>query len=306
MTFKPQSCPDRWYGLLAMLGLAGLAALAVRIVLNRPVDGLSFLLALLALACLLVMAYIGYRTVGAFTLQYWIDRDAVTLVWGPTRQIVPIGQVQRIVVGNGGHPRSRPAPWHWPCPDRRRILCQVPHGARDEGLSVVNSYATRPLAEQLLLVTADESYGVSPANPQAFLEALQARYALGVARPLNAELVRPPLWTWPLWRDRTALALIGIGLLGVLVMFGALCFRYPLLSSDLPLHFDASGMPDRIVPKSGLFILPIIGLIAWGFNTIAGIWLYRRVQQGAAYLLWGGALAVQAVAGLALFNLMRW
>jgi len=171
---------------------------------------------------------------------------------------------------------------------------------------MVNSYATRPLNQQLILVTAGESYGVSPAHPDGFMSALQERHGLGVARPLQAELRRPPLWTWPLWRDRVALVLIGAGLLGVLLMFGALCFRYPALSSDLPLHFDASGIPDRIVPKSGLFVLPIIGLIAWVFNLVMGIWLYRRVQQGAAYLLWGGAVAVQFVAGLALFNLMRW
>jgi len=64
-------------------------------------------------------------------------------------------------------------------------------------------------------------------------------------RPLQAELRRPPAWTWPLWRDRVAIVLIGSGLLGVLLMFGVLCFRYPALSSDLPLHFDASGIPTH-------------------------------------------------------------
>jgi hypothetical protein len=34
--------------------------------------------------------------------------------------------------------------------------------------------------------------------------------------------------------------------------------------------------------------------------------MYRRVQPQGAYLLWGGALVVQGIAGLALFNLMRW
>ena len=69
-------------------------------------------------------------------------------------------------------------------------------------------------------------------------------------------LSRPPLWTWPLWRDRSALFLMVAGLFGMLVMFAVLCFRYPALSSDLPLHFDVTGMPDRIAPKSGLFGLP--------------------------------------------------
>jgi len=60
------------------------------------------------------------------------------------------------------------------------------------------------------------------------------------------------------------------------------------------------------VPKSGLFVLPMIGLITWVFNLLMGSGSNRQVQQGAAYLLWGGAVAVQMIAGLALFNLMRW
>jgi hypothetical protein len=298
MTFRPPPCSDRWYGILAILGLFLIDAGMVRAVLHRPVDGLSFLLVVWVLASLLVIIYIGYRSLGAFTLEYWVDRDAVTLVWGPTQQTVPVGQIQHVLVGGGSSQASRAKPWHWPCPDRRRAAC--------DGLGVVNSYATRPLDQQLILVAPGESYGISPADPDGFLKALQERHALGVARPLPAELRRPPAWTWPLWRDRVALVLIGAGLLGVLLMFGALCFRFPTLSSDLPLHFDVSGIPDRIVPKSGLFVLPTIGLIAWVFNLLVGIWLYRRVQQGAAYLLWGGAVIVQLVAGLALFNLMRW
>ena len=50
----------------------------------RPVDGLSFLAALAVLGSLLLMVYIGFRALGAFTLEYWIDRDAITLKWGPT------------------------------------------------------------------------------------------------------------------------------------------------------------------------------------------------------------------------------
>ncbi len=175
-----------------------------------------------------------------------------------------------------------------------------------EALGFVNAYGTRPLGEQIVLVTGSGSYGISPADGPGFLQALQERYALGANRLLDPELKRPPLWTWELWSDRVALFLIGAGLLGVLIMFGALCFRYPELSSDLPVHFDVTGLPDRIAGKSELFTLPVIGLAVWLFNTAAGIWLYRHVQRGAAYLLWFGALAVQGIAGLALFNLMRW
>lgn len=171
---------------------------------------------------------------------------------------------------------------------------------------MVNAYATRGLSEQLLLVTPEESYGISPADPTGFIQALQECYALGVARPLQPELARPPLWTWRLWRDYSALFLIGIGMLAVLLMFGLFCFRLPVISSDVPLHFDINGLPDRIAPKIGLIALPAIGLLAWLVNLVAGIWIYRRVQHQGAYLLWGGAVVVQMIAGLALLNAMRW
>lgn len=266
--------------------------------LGRPVDGLSFVLAVVALGCVLAASYVGFRTLGALTLEYWVDRDAVTIVWGVTRQVVPVASIQRLLRDPALQTARAARPWHWPLPNRRRM--QVAE------LGVVNAYATRPLDEQLLLVTPTESYGLSPDDPKAFVAALQERYALGGGRTVEPTLVRPPLWTWPLWRDRAAMFLIISGLGAVAVMFGLLCFRFPALPSDVPLHFDANGLPDRISAKSGLFALPLLALLTWVFNTSAGVWLYRRVQHEAGYLLWIGALAVAGIAGLALVNLMRW
>ncbi|OQA47620.1 MAG: hypothetical protein BWY52_00019 [Chloroflexi bacterium ADurb.Bin325] len=298
MSFKPMPCSDRWNGLLTILVLGLLDLTLIHQVMNRPIDGLSFLLGLSAVAIPFLMVYIAYRTLGAFTMEYWVDRDAVTVVWGLTRHIVPLTHIEQILTDSALQPQQGPRFWHWPCPFRRRVHCGR--------LGIVNAYATQPFHEQLVLVTAEESYGLSPADRAGFVAALQERYALGAARPVRPELRRPPIWTWPLWRDRTALFLIAAGLFGVVLMFGVLSFLYPVLSADLPLHFDVSGLPDRIAPKANLFGLPVIGLVTWLFNTVVGIWLYRRVQHGAAYLLWGGALIVQGIAGLALFNLMRW
>lgn len=297
MTFKPIPRPDRWYALLLVLGLLFLDVVLVRAVFARPVDGLSFLMALWVLGSLLIAGYLSYRTIGAFTLEYWVERDGVTLVWGATRQIVPMGSIRRVQQGAAPLGIDRLWPWHWPYTERRRLW------GTDVG--VVNSYATRPLTEQTILVTDSESFGLSPANPVQFVTALQERYALGAARPLKPELRRPPLWTWRLWRDRLAQFLILAGLFGLLFMFGVLAFRFPSLPTDVPLHFDVNGIPDRIAPRSGLFALPLIGMITWLANLVAGIWLYRRFQRGAAYLLWGGAVVVQAIAAVALLNLMR-
>ncbi len=298
MKFRPFPARDDWDGLLAVSGLLALDLLLVRVMSGRPIDGLTYVVGLWVLASLLAILYLGYRTLGAFTMHYRVDRDAVTLIWGPTRQVIPIGQIQRVQLGLGEHWHQPARAWHWPCTHRRRYRC--------EGLGVVNAYATRELSQQVLLVTADENYGISPADANGFIRALQQCYALGVARPLQPELARPPLWTWRLWRDYGALFLIGIGLLGVLLMFGLFCFRLPVISSDVPLHFDINGLPDRIAPKIGLIALPAIGLLAWLVNLVAGTWMYRRAQRQGAYLVWGGAVVVQVIAGTALLSAMRW
>jgi hypothetical protein len=298
VTFKPHPSDDRWASVFIVMLLGFFDVLLVRFLLARPVDGLSFVVSVLVLASIAVIVYVAYRVFGTFSIEYWVDRDAVTLIWGSTRQVVPLGRIQRVAFGQGRAALSEPRIWHWPCPHRRRL--------RVAGLGTINSYSTLPIEEQVILVTDGESYSVSPEDRAGFLKALQQRYGLGVARSVPSQLKRPPLWTWPLWRDRTALSLILLGMLGVLVMFGALTFRFPNLSDYLPLHFDVNGLPDRIAAKSELFLLPIIGLIVWLFNTGSGVFLYRHVQRGSAYLMWLGALAVQGIAGLALFNLMRW
>ena len=283
---------------MGLLALLGLDALIVWLVFTRPVDGVSFVGGVVVLCSLPIIAYVGFRTIGLFTLEYWVDRDAVTVIWAFTRQIIPLTSIQHFVLNPDPGQASRPRWWHWPCSERSRRQHRL--------LGVINCYATAPLSQQVVMMTANEGFSVSPRDMKGFLDAVQTRYALGSARPLRPELIRPPVWTWPLWRDRVAMTLIGIGLVAVLVMFGILCFRFPSLSSDLPLHFNVNGVPDRIAPKANLFALPIIGLIAWLLNLGAGIWIYRRVQRGGAYLLWAGSLVVQVIAGLALINLMRW
>ena len=137
-------------------------------------------LALIVLGSLLAIFYLSYRIRGAFNLEYWVDRNGITLVWGPTRQIVPMGQIQRVVPSPQVAPLDAASPWHWPCSHRRRM--------RTEVFGTVNAYGTVPLGEQIILLTGGENYSISPQDPQAFLSALQERFALGANRTLDPEL----------------------------------------------------------------------------------------------------------------------
>jgi hypothetical protein len=93
----------------------------------------------------------------------------------------------------------------------------------------------------------------------------------------------------------------GIAVNGAL--FGVLLFRYPSLANLLPLHFDVSGQIDRIAPRDQVFALPIIALMTWAANGVIGAIFYRR-ERMISYLAWSGALVVQVLFLLALWNIV--
>jgi hypothetical protein len=145
--------------LLSCLVLLAVDTLLLRFLLGRPISGTSFILALLVLLSLPLLLYLAYRTWGCFSLEYRVDRDGVTIVWGPMRRAVPMGQIERIV--RGGSPSERPRRRPWPGP--YAATCS------ESPLGQLLSYATRPPAEQLLLVTPMMVYGISPAEQERFL-----------------------------------------------------------------------------------------------------------------------------------------
>jgi uncharacterized membrane protein len=88
------------------------------------------------------------------------------------------------------------------------------------------------------------------------------------------------------------------------LLFAVLLFRYPSLPDRLPMHYDATGQVDRIAPRSEVFDLPVIGLIAWATNGVLGTLFYRR-QRMLSYLAWSGTLIVQTLFLMALWDIVN-
>lgn len=295
MTFKPVPCKTRWEGLLVTSWIVLLDCLLAVWLLRRPVDWLSFLLMVLILASIPVALHLAYRTWGAFNLEYWVNRDAVTVRWAGIRQVIPLARIKRIIKG-GGSELSKPGMANWPAPYVRQSTAL--------GMLDVRRYATRPLAECLLLETDQGVFALSPANPAAFLETVQHHYSLGPAHDLPVMESRPMPCGAQLLQDGVALILLSIGLLGVLVLFGALMIPYPNLPDALTFHYNAAGIPDSVRTKNSLFLLPMIGALAYVVNGVWGGWMACRRQQLGAYLLWGGAITVQVFTFFALLSLI--
>jgi hypothetical protein len=295
MVFQPLPCKTRWEGLIVTSWIVLIDVLLLTWMVRRPVDWLSFVLLVVVVASIPPFLHLSYRTWGAFNLEYWVDRDAMTIRWGGQWQIIPMGAIQRIVRVPVDD-LAQATLLDWPAPFVRP--------GKALGVQQLFLYATRPLPECILLDTGATVFALSPARPEAFLAAVQSHYRLGPAHVVPLEKVQPLPWHGGKGLDSIGLGLLVAGLLGVLLLFGVLMVPYPGLPDLMAFHYNAEGIPDVIREKGALFLLPTIGLTAYLLNALWGLWMLYRDQRAGAYMLWSGTLIVQAFTLLALIGLI--
>ena len=285
MIFKPAAFSDGWRGLLITVLLLLVEAGLIWLALSLPVGGLAFLCLLAGLGLMAPLLYLAWRAWLCFSLSYWIDRNAVTAAWGPLRQVIPISHIEWVV--RGADEDVLP---HWldRWPRAKRFLLIGPYlGASKRSAGrVITSLASRPLAEQLVLVTDAGAFGLSPAGPDSFLQALKAQHELGPTHLLASERRRPALARASIWRDRLGLALLAAGFVGGLLLLGLFMTRYSQAAAD----------------ARALILLPAFALAVWLVNGLWGVLVHQR-QRIAANLLWAGTLAAQAAILIALLSL---
>jgi hypothetical protein len=274
-------------GIVAIVALvfAGLALLAGTFL--TPLSFLSFLFMVGALALFAAAARLGYQLYQMVHTSYALDRNAFVIRWGGTREIVPMGDVQRVIAGSelAGELRFArvPLPGWW-----------VGEGSHP-ALGQIRFYATAPLDDQIIIVTPEQSYAVSPYDDEAFLEAFRMRLEMRPTQNITHARLLPAYTASDLWHDRVAQVLLILAVALNLGIFGLSAARYPAAPAQLALHFDATGAADRIGNKPQLFALPVIAFILLLISAVMGFVLYRRGEKLAAFMLWGGSAIIQAL-----------
>lgn len=328
--WRPAPSAGSLVGILAFLlcagGIAGLVLRSIPGAAGQPV-AVALLWAavgLLALgAALLAVLLWGY-----FTLGYALDeRDGGALVvrWAWRRVRIPLAEIEYL-----GPARQvlRPARagrlWPWPG--------YYLNALADPSLGRIRLFATLPPRRQLLVCSARGSFGLSPDRPGQLLERYQAlradRPAL-LAPPLAAFAPPPaatrageeagaiPAGAVParllfddeprgtevaLFRDRPAVTLVLAAGLLIAAMLWFIVLRFGTVPSALPLHYSATGQPDRIGTPREIFVLPLITALVAVAN-VALAWSVMRFDRFAARLLLAGTCMVQLVAWVALLTL---
>lgn len=262
---------------------------------TRPLGSGTFIIGLAVLLSLILLGLVGYWLYGLARSGYTLDRNALIIHWGPTQQIIPTTQIKRALKGDevAGHVQFHGVMWpgHW-----------VGYG-EVPGMGSAFFYATVPPREQVYIVTPGLTYGISPTDPQRFLDSLRQRLQMGPTQIVEQSSKRPGFLNWPLWRDTMGLALLAAGFLAILALTGLLCFRFPALSRLVPLHFNVAGTPDRLGPRGQIFFIPFIGLLALVLNGVLGGLAYRY-ERMASYLLWSGAVLTQVLVWIAAVGIL--
>jgi hypothetical protein len=266
MVFKPRRSIGALVGVAIVLSLLALDVLLLSYLRQSQISLVLFTFALLVVLSLPMLTLFGYLVYALFNLSYRLHRDALTIVWGATRQIIPMGSIREVVRAEDLGEEIKVRGVSWPG-------YLVGRGQMEE-IGRTLFYATEPVARQLVVVTPALAYGISPADPDGFLDAFEIRQHMGPIHLLSYEHRQPGFMSWPIWRDRLAHLLLALGAGANLILFAYLCWRYPVLG------------------RTEILRLPAIGLAAQIANSGVGILIHSRQRMGA-YLLWGGAIAVQ-------------
>jgi hypothetical protein len=269
----------------AAIGAAALALLvALALAIALPVSFLTFALILLALGLAAFAVWAAFHTYALTHTSYAIDRNAFVIRWGPIREIIPMGDVQRVIAGSDIAADVRllrlPLPGWW--------IGRGSHPA----LGKIHFFSAAPLDEQIIIVTQAAGYAVSPQEAQAFVDAFRVRFQMGPTQMVRPARLFPAVMTWPIWKSPPTLALIALPVALNALVFGVGFALFPTLPDQIALHFDAAGTPDRFGGQGQIFGPAVIGLGLALVNLAIGAAAYRR-DRLAAWLAWGGSAGVQ-------------
>lgn len=282
--------PPRALGLLVGCLLTLWAAGVAYLLLNTGATAEVGVGALLSYAGGIALAVLGvlfgYWTYSLATLSYAVDRNGLLIAWGPTRQVIPLGAIERLVPGSAlGVPSVRGVSW-W------GHHVGVAHIER---VGDAFFYSTHQSPDQVLyVITSERTYAISVDDPAAFAREIQVRQDLGPTAPVAHRVERSGPAASAFWQDPVGRALVLAAIGAGLLVWLYVVWRYPSLPPTLQLHFPPSADPPllTLTSRDTLLEVPRTASAILALNVALGIALYGW-ERVAGYVLLVGAIGIQ-------------
>ncbi len=285
-------------GLTVMAVLAAADVLFAVILLRTPVNIITPLWVALIVVSLPLAGFVGYRSFSLLNAHYRFTQNALVIVWGPVKEIIPMADISGLILGSDLPADLAPRGLWWPG-------CLVGRG-HTKAVGDLMYYATTPQTGQIIVATGKGGYVISPSNIDEFINQFEEEGRKGITEEVPYIQNRPEFYSWALWRDRWAASLLFAGLVATFLLLIVITVSFPDPDTTIPLHYDGLGQVDRTGPPSGLLILPAIGGLAWLANGLIGAALYaaRQRERPAAYLLWSSSIVIQVLLWVAAIGLL--
>lgn len=298
-----------------ILGLAiavVLIAATVGLVVTALITPLSIIVFLIGIAACITLGLavrVLYQLWGLVNGSYELDRNALTINWGPVAHQIPMRSVREVLSGSKlTNLHVRPG-LRWPGCYMGLGRATLHHDAEEEGAATVVEidpivfYATTRPRNHIIIRTDAITYAISPADLEEFLKALHERLEMGPTQEVEQQSTRPAFLEWAIWRDRWAISMLSGALLALVLLVGVLTWRFPYLPPEVALRFTSGGEPALIGPPTRVFYFAMLGAMFTLINGVAGVLSYRR-ERPLAYFLWSGLLATLASLWAAVISIL--
>lgn len=277
--------PPRGAGVIIGGLITGVAVLLALLLFLEGLDQGATLLGLLALLVGLFLlglaALFGYWTYGCLTLAYIVDRDGLVIRWGFTRQIIPLREIRRLVVG-ARIPPPKIAGVNW--------FGYHVGRAKVERIGDTLFYSVHQRPDEILYVlTAGPAYGLTVLEPAVFAAAVQQQRTAGPSTPIPLRPAHP----WPVLQsfllDRRALIVVLAALIAFTLAAGYLLVRYPGLPEEVAVTYPEAV--ERTLAKTDLLQFPLTGAAILMSNFLLA-YLLHSWERVLSYLLLGAAIGL--------------
>ena len=286
MFYQPPRALGLMVGAVLIAWSVGIAALLLLGTLGQPFGLLTLGTSMVIAACLGVAGVFAYWTYSLATLSYALDRNGLVIRWGITRQVIPLGAIERLVPGTSvGVPKVEGVSWmgyHIGRADLDRI-------------GNVLFYSTHQTPEQVLYVmTTERNYAISVPDPAAFARQIQVRQDLGPTAEVTHHVERALSSVQGFWGDRIGWGLAGAGIALCAIAWVMLAVQYGALPATIPVFFPPTEIAplSETNPRDVLINVPRAATFVLGANLVVGVLMYAW-DRTVARLLLGAGIALQ-------------
>jgi hypothetical protein len=264
------------HGLVILL-LAGASLWGLSNLTNAQVGPMFVSYLLIGILAFAPIPFLGYRAFALFKADYYIDRDSLAILWGLRIEDIPLTDIEWVRPATDlTHPLSLP---------RLRLPGAVLGTRRHPDLGAVEFIASS--ARNLILVaTSKHVFAISPRDPASLVRTFARATELGSLTPTEAKSVYPSFVITQAWESPIARIL---WMAGLLLNLGLVAWVGVLIPSvaQVPFGFDASGVPNVMVPSVRLILLPLISALLFIAGFLGGLYLYRwDKERPLAFILW--------------------